>query len=278
MELNIKVSLKYALNLGDKLEFELSNHGSISIQAPLVYGLHNTKLDKWYIGSTITSLWWRMYKTYDNGHFHLILDGDRHPFIKIHDLNDWELVILYNSPGSTTEYIRAKENYYIKLYNSYDNGYNSTPTAYAGFYGKHHTEDSKLSASNAMKRYWENLSKNEYDNYCSKLSKATARSWQDPVSRANHLNAMHTKSYHDKMSAAKSGWCPTDEDRSNRSKRVRNSIHIVNKSGDHRFIHADELLAYINKGYYHGMKWSSAYPFTNEELISYGLIPDNPND
>lgn len=106
----------------------------------VVYGLRSKSTDKWYIGSTICGIHHRFTKTFDSGHFTLY-DNGIHSFIN--NLDDFELIILFDDPSITKKNIRKIEDQYIIKYNSYEGwengGFNKGPSSNANFINRNHS-------------------------------------------------------------------------------------------------------------------------------------------
>lgn len=115
----------------------------------LCYGIHNLKLDKWYIGSTVCGIQLRFWKCFSTGHFYQVSQGS-HKFLTLENIKEFELVILEEFDDITKKELRKVESKYIVIYDSFNNGYNDTPSAQAGFYGKHHSEESRRKTSKTL--------------------------------------------------------------------------------------------------------------------------------
>lgn len=111
----------------------------------LCYGIHNLiDTEKWYIGSTLNGIHQRFWRTWDTAHFRLVSEGT-HEFLNTENLRNFEVVILYYDEFNCIGWsdLRNIETDFISKYDSYNKGYNKTPIAQAGFYGKKHSEDEK---------------------------------------------------------------------------------------------------------------------------------------
>lgn len=92
----------------------------------LIYGFHNTINDKWYIGDTKGSVRSRLFKEdfVGWGHFVRYKTSDDHLYrsMRKYGLDKFTFEILYKG-----EYGESIEEDYIKKYDSFNNGYNSSP-------------------------------------------------------------------------------------------------------------------------------------------------------
>lgn len=125
------------------------------MQIGYIYKIINDINDKIYVGQTVETVekrWLRhkqsrKYKKYEHIHFYRALNkyGVEH-FTPI-ELEKVEA----NSKKELKEKLDDLEKYYIKLYKSFENGYNSTLGGDGGMLGFKHTKESKIKMSNAHK-------------------------------------------------------------------------------------------------------------------------------
>lgn len=146
-----RISLLEAYNV-DRSVLDSYLRDSINLtRGRLCYGIHNLKLDKWYIGSTVCGIQLRFWKCFSTGHFYQVSQGT-HKFLTLNNLEEFELVILEEFDKITKTELRKVESKYIAIYDSFNSGYNDTPSAQAGFYGKHHSEESRKKTSDTLSR------------------------------------------------------------------------------------------------------------------------------
>lgn len=145
----------------------------------LCYGIHNLiDTDKWYIGSTVNGIYQRFWRCFDTAHFRCVKEN-YHFFLTEDILENFEVVILYYDETNSIPKndLRLIETDFIIRYDSYNKGYNRTPSAQAGFYGKNHTDDE-------IERIKSSLSEtNKLPEVKARRSEGSKRSWKSPEYR-----------------------------------------------------------------------------------------------
>lgn len=91
----------------------------------LIYRIHNIITDKSYIGDTFINLYERLFRAWDGGHFGCYEnDIKKHLYnsMRKYGLDKFFISIIYSG-----NYDYDLEEYYIRKYDSYINGYNNSP-------------------------------------------------------------------------------------------------------------------------------------------------------
>lgn len=111
-----RIELRDLLQYGVGLQFLRDN--DIDGRVPVVYSIHNKKLNKYYVGSTV-NMCMRLYN-YIKSHIYRIRKSC-HRFVTLDNIDEFELLIL---DKTDEEELRNREVEYIELYDSYNSGYN----------------------------------------------------------------------------------------------------------------------------------------------------------
>lgn len=120
-------NFEWLLNHKDDLWIELNKDLNIySWDYGYIYGIHNTILNKWYIGQT-RSLWQRLWSGRGrNGYCQMIEESDPRSFIDCPKNFDFILLESYIKDDNILNTLLDREKFYVNKFDSFNNGYNGT--------------------------------------------------------------------------------------------------------------------------------------------------------